>query len=201
MSGTLRSRVERALDVVAATMERLHMIGLVERLARPLLVADALRPQPAIVVLCGGCRASGTLNDATCARVEHGVDLWRRGLAPSLVLSGGRRTPYRPSCAPRMQALAEQLGVDARHIVVEDRSARTTENAREVAQLLRARAISSLLLVTSAVHMRRAKLCFEHEGLEVSCAPVPPRVHDARFVRDVFHEYLGLAYYRVQRWI
>jgi uncharacterized SAM-binding protein YcdF (DUF218 family) len=198
---SLRYRIEQALDRVATALEWFQLLGVVRWLARPLLIRADLRPQPVIVVLCGGCRSTGTLNEATCVRVEHGVDLWRCGLAPVLVLSGGRRTPHRPSCAPRMKVLAERLGVPAAQMIVEDRSSRTTENAREVAQLLHDLHVSSVLLVTSPVHMRRAKLCFEKQGLAVSCAPTPGRTQGARFAREVLHEYIGLAYYRAQGWV
>jgi uncharacterized SAM-binding protein YcdF (DUF218 family) len=197
----LRHRVERALDRIGAVAESWGLVRAVVWLARPLLVEADLRPLPFIVVLCGGCRSTGKLNDASCARVEYGVELWRRGLGHTLILSGGRRTPHRPSCAPRMKALAEGFGVSAGQIVVEDRSSRTTENAAEVAALLRALGASSMLLVTSPFHMRRAKLCFEKQGLDVACAPTPRMGHGALLAKEVLHEYLGLAYYRAQGWV
>ncbi|HEV8439316.1 MAG TPA: YdcF family protein [Methylomirabilota bacterium] len=198
----LRWRVERMLDAAGATVDRLGLGGLVSWLGRRLLVGEELRARPFIVVLCGGCRSSGRLNEATCRRVEYGVELWRRGLAPSLILSGGRPTPHRPSCAPRMKALAEALGVPASRIMVEDRSRRTIENAREVTKLVRAAGAAAVLLVTSPLHMRRAKLCFEKRGLNVSCAPAAGLpAAGATPTKEVLHEYLGLAYYRAQRWL
>jgi uncharacterized SAM-binding protein YcdF (DUF218 family) len=196
----LRRLVERLLDGAGWLAERLGLGRLAGWLARPLLVPADLAPAPAIVVLCGGCRFNGQLNAATCARVEHGVDLFRRGLAPRIILSGGRPTPYRPNCAVRMKALAERLGVPAGRILVEDRSSRTVENAREVASLLRIAGAPSALLVTGSLHMRRARRCFERQGVRVSCAPVP-RIGDAGLLaKEVLHEYIGLAYYRLRRW-
>ena len=96
-----RYRVERALDLISGAAARLGVAGFAPWLARPLLVAPDLRPRPFIVVLCGGCRFSGELSESTCARVEHGVGLFRHGLAPRLILSGGRWAPHRPACAPR----------------------------------------------------------------------------------------------------
>ncbi len=81
-------------------------------------------------------------------------------------------------------------------------SASTAENAREVARLLRAEATRSILLVTSPLHMRRAKLCFEKLGVHVSCAPTPGTGHRSSLLaKEVLHEYIGLAYYRAHRWI
>lgn len=196
-----RYRVERALDGISAAAARLNLHALAPWLAKPLLVDPDLTPQPFIVVLCGGCRFSGQLSEATCTRVEHGVRLFRQGLAPRLILSGGRWASHRPPCAPRMKAHALALGLCSEEILVEDRSTRTSENAREVARLLHGHAARSILLVTSPVHMRRAKLCFEKQGIEVSCAPTPRLAHDTLFTKEVLHEYIGLAYYRAVGWI
>ena len=197
-----RYRVERALDAISGAAARLGLLRLAPWLARPRLVAEDVRPQPFIVVLCGGCRFSGQLSESTCARVEHGVRLFEQGLAPRLILSGGRWAPHRPACAPRMQALALALGVPPEAIIVENRSTSTAENAREVARLLRPEATPSILLVTSPLHMRRAKLCFEKLGVRVSCAPTPDTgARSSLFVKEALHEYIGLAYYRAHRWI
>jgi uncharacterized SAM-binding protein YcdF (DUF218 family) len=199
-----RYRVERALDLISGVAAQLPLPKLASWLARPLLVEEDVRPRPFIVVLCGGCRFNGRLSESTCARVEHGVRLFDKGLAPRLILSGGRWAPHRPACAPRMKALARSLGVPADAIIAEDRSTRTAENAREVARLLRTEGARAIVLVTSALHMRRAKLCFEKKGLEVSCAPTPgigTGRHASLVVKEVLHEYLGLAYYRVRGWI
>jgi uncharacterized SAM-binding protein YcdF (DUF218 family) len=197
-----RYRVEGALFGISWVAARLGLLRLTPWLARPLFVAEDVRPQPFIVVLCGGCRFSGRLSESTCARVEHGVRLFEQGLAPRLILSGGRWAPHRPACAPRMQALALALGVPPEAMIVENRSASTAENAREVARLLRAEAAPSILLVTGPLHMRRAKLCFEKLGVHVACAPTPATGHrSSLLVKEVLHEYLGLAYYRAHRWI
>jgi uncharacterized SAM-binding protein YcdF (DUF218 family) len=197
-----RYRVERALDGISWAAARLGLLRFTPWLAQPLFVAADVRPQPFIVVLCGGCRFNGQLSESTVARVEHGVRLFNQGLAPRLILSGGRWAPHRPACAPRMQHLALALGIPPEAIIAESESASTAENAREVARLLRAEAARSILLVTSPLHMRRAKLCFEKLGVRVSCAPTPGAGHRSSLLaKEVLHEYLGLAYYRAHRWI
>jgi uncharacterized SAM-binding protein YcdF (DUF218 family) len=104
-----------------------------------------------------------------------------------------------------MKDLAVQLGVPAGDVLVEAVSSRTAENAREVAAILRAEGASSALVVTSALHARRAKLCFEREGIEVGMAPVP-RIHGepperSSLLSQLLHEYAGLFYYRWRGWL
>jgi uncharacterized SAM-binding protein YcdF (DUF218 family) len=201
----VRRRIERGIEWLGAAAQRLGVDALARHLARPLAVAPDLRSRRFVVVLSGGIRSAGHLNATTVARVHHAVALLRDGRGEVLVVSGGPRRRGRPSAAPAMRALAEELGVEPARILVEGRSSRTSENAREVVRLLPDAARDDVLLVTSALHMRRAMLCFARHGFDVGAAPVavadgedPPR---KSLVTQSLHEYLGLAYYRALGWI
>ena len=50
---------------------------------------DTRRPANAIVVL-GAAQYDGRPSPVLRARVDHAIDLWRRGLAPVLFMTGGR---------------------------------------------------------------------------------------------------------------
>jgi uncharacterized SAM-binding protein YcdF (DUF218 family) len=63
------------------------------------------------------------------------------------------------------------MGVPATAMLLEGQSRTTTENAADTARLLQARGIRKILLVTSALHMRRARGLFERAGFEVVPAP------------------------------
>jgi uncharacterized SAM-binding protein YcdF (DUF218 family) len=201
----VRRRLERAIESLGATALRLGIDTLARHVAGPLALAPDLRPRPFVVALSGGIRSTGHLNATTIARVRRAVDLLQSGRAETLVVSGGPRRRGRPSAAPAMRALAERLGVERRRILVEGRSSRTAENAREVARIIAPDRPLAILLVTSALHMRRAKLCFERVGFDVGPAPVDfvagEDVARASVLTQTLHEYLGLAYYRVAGWI
>jgi len=137
----------------------------------------AAQPVPvgAIVVLAGGSRwdgvnASGaTLLPASLERLAGGAALARRTGLP-LLLSGGSVEPG-PAEADVMQTtLKRDFGLEARFL--ERRSRTTRENARETAALLAPVWIKNVVLVTSAVHMRRAVAEFEAAGVTVVPAPV-----------------------------
>ena len=200
-----RLRVEHAIEGLGGLAVRSRLDRAAARLARPLRVTPQLRPAEFIVVLSGGIRSTGHLNATTVARVREGVTLFRRGLAPRMIMSGGPRRPGRPSSAPHMRALATALGVPLEHILVEDRSSRTAENAREVARLVPDGTASPILLVSSALHLRRAKLCFERSGMTVFPVPVEPApdepVERRSATAQLLHEILGLAYYRLLGWL
>ena len=66
-----------------------------------------------------------------------------------------------------MRVLLHDLGVPDAAMLLEGNSRTTQENARFTTDLLRQRGIDHILLVTSAMHMRRAVAHFEAVGLRV----------------------------------
>lgn len=101
-------------------------------------------------------------------RVWHASRLYAAGKAPVVLLSGGSDMTaalYAESLGMRQFML--DLGVPANALLTEERSRNTRENAEMLAKLLRERGIQKVLLVTSALHMRRAVKLFEQQGLLV----------------------------------
>ena len=129
---------------------------------RALIVEDELHPADAILVLGGETRQGD--------RVAHAVKLYKRGLAPLLVVSG---TPmgFRTHEAEVMQRHAEFLGVPAERILAVKHNADSTrEEADVLVPVLRKRGAKEVILVTSNSHTARAKRVFEK-----AAGPVGPR--------------------------
>ena len=127
----------------------------------------------AIVVLAGGIYHKGSLRpsdeakDASRQRTACGAELWRQGLAPTLLLTGGDATVFRtgPSEASEMKRWALHLGVPESALGLEEKSRTTYENALETKAMLGS---ARILLVTAAYHMPRAVGLFEKQGLVVT---------------------------------
>lgn len=176
----------------------------------------------AILVLGGGVRGIAPPRQspdlgAAADRVWHGAVLFHAGKAPLVVLSGGT-LPWRASEGPEaeaMRAFIRDLGVPEDRVVLEGGSGTTFENARETARMLKERGIERVLLVTSALHMRRAMATFSRAGIEVIPAPTDHEVpiSNPRTLLDwlpdatalegstrAFKEYLGLWVYRMRGW-
>ena len=159
------------------------------------------------VVLAGGRYQDGSLNEAAIVRTIAGVRLYHQGLVPRLLFSGG------PCCgrsaSALMGTLAHDLGVPRSAIFLEEQSTRTSENARYSAEFLRRDGWRSAILVTSPLHLPRARLAFVASGVAV--APVRASEKDLTLVSgtheriallaEAIHEYLGLAFYRLKGWI
>ena len=104
------------------------------------------------------------------------ISLYRAGVAPLLVLSGGGRQAVSEAEVMRKIALAE--GVPAGALITEPRSQTTVENATETAELMSRRGEKAVILVTDSYHAVRARLLFRIAGLtivSVQGARVPMR--------------------------
>ncbi|RKH84563.1 YdcF family protein [Corallococcus sp. AB045] len=140
----------------------------VDRFGRRERVTDA----DALVVLGARVLPGGVPSGALVARVEQAVALYRRGVAPWLLLSGGVGT-HSPSEARVMRELAVAAGVPASACVLEEDSHSTQANARFSARVLRERGARRVVVVSDPYHLLRARQCFRREGLEVATSPAP----------------------------
>jgi uncharacterized SAM-binding protein YcdF (DUF218 family) len=138
---------------------------------------EAVPAAAAMVVLGGGVGgARGTARPypdllPAADRVWHAARLYHAGKAPRVLLSGGITRPNEPSEAQSMQVFLRALGVPDAAIVREDASMTSGANAQRAAALLRPQGVDTVILVTSALHMRRARAEFERAGLKVIPAP------------------------------
>jgi len=94
--------------------------------------------------------------------------LYKAGKASWVVLSGGADlSMVQESEAKAMAGFIEGLGVPSSALILEEQSRTTSQNASMTAVLLKDRNMHHILLVTSALHMERAKCLFEKQGLQV----------------------------------
>ncbi|MEQ9232358.1 MAG: YdcF family protein [Cyclobacteriaceae bacterium] len=106
-------------------------------------------------------------------RLMEAVKLYKDGKVRKILISGGGADILYPvfNEGKSLKELSGIMGVPDQDIMWEDKSRNTFENAQFTSDLL-AEKEYSLVLVTSAFHMPRAKSCFEKAGLEVSVYPV-----------------------------
>jgi len=154
----------------------------------PVVPISSLPSAAAIVVLGGSVRPPETPDAPVdlgggADRVWHAARLYKAGKAPLIVLCGGSDPGFSVmSEAQAMQVFLRDLGVPDQAVLLEEESRNTRQNAQYAARLLHERGLRRVLLVTSALHMERARLEFESEGLEVIAAPTdrqagaPPRI-------------------------
>ena len=100
-------------------------------------------------------------------RLLCAAELYRAGKAPLILLSGGNVSFLESFAAPpeakAASGVLEEWGIPQSAILVEGRSQSTHENAEFSKRVLVERGITRVLLVTSALHMRRASASFRRE--------------------------------------
>jgi uncharacterized SAM-binding protein YcdF (DUF218 family) len=131
-----------------------------------------------------------------------------------ILLSGGGEDSER-SEAELMADVLQVMAVPSDKLLLERHSRDTHDNAVNAAGMLRDRNMQSVLLVTSAFHMRRSQALFEAQGLKVIPAPtdyqhnrgvstiptgIPTSSGLARTTLAI-HEYVGYWIYRMRGWL
>lgn len=125
----------------------------------------------AVVVLGGGVNdlswvpAPPAPSGQSLERLVNGIYQARTLRLPLVIAGGsGRITPGGVPEADAMAEMAVRLGFPGKDIVIENRSRNTWENAEAVKQAIQGRTI---ILVTSAFHMKRAAGMFKKQGFTV----------------------------------
>ncbi|HKY28647.1 MAG TPA: YdcF family protein [Pyrinomonadaceae bacterium] len=106
-------------------------------------------------------------------RINHGIDLYRKGRVRKLIFTGGQGNPGEPteSSAARQYALLN--GVPAHDILIEEKSHTSYENIVYAKQLADAHAIKKVLIVSDPLHMKRAVTMARDLGLVADPSPTP----------------------------
>ena len=147
------------------------IIGWLASLAAVLHAArrDDAQAADAIVVL-GAAQYAGRPSPVLQARLDHAVSLWRRGLAPRLVLTGGTGVGDTTSEAAVSRRYVMRRGVPDSAIVLENRGRTTSESMRAVADLLGATE-GRVVLVSDPFHSLRLGIIARRLGLEPYLSP------------------------------
>ncbi len=130
-------------------------------------------------IVVAGCpvRPDGQPTAALMRRTTKAVELWQKGLAPVIVLTGGV-SKWPPAEAVAAARFARELGVPEAALMIEDRSKTTAENARFARKLALfdsdhapttgnddsrqggARSGLRIIVVTDSYHVRRCEWLF-----------------------------------------
>jgi uncharacterized SAM-binding protein YcdF (DUF218 family) len=151
---------------------------------------DQSRRAAAIVVL-GAAHYEGRPSPVLRARLDHALVLWRKGLAPRLILTGGRGPRDTTSEAEVGQRYALRHGVPAEAIALETAGRTTSESLRAVSRMMEREADRSVVLVSDPFHMLRLSILARRLGLIAFTSPTttsPISANSAASMRYVLGE-------------
>ena len=158
---------------------------------------DEERPADAIVVM-GAAQYDGRPSPVFAARLDHGVALYLAGVAPRLIVTGGKVVGDRTTEAAVGRAFAIERGVPAEVIVLEDQSRTTLESIRAVAGLLKADGAGAVIFVSDRPHMLRVLRMAADAGITAWGSPTrtsPIEDDLTGRIEATVHELGALAYY------
>jgi uncharacterized SAM-binding protein YcdF (DUF218 family) len=162
---------------------------MVSTLASPLIRRDSLPARvDAIGVLAAGFTADGMMRSETLDRLLTGLSLARRGVARTVLVSR-ERSEYRGrviSDSVDQESLLA-LAKPSAQIIFVDSVFNTRTEALRMKAVAQSRGWSTLAVVTSPLHTRRACATFEAVGLKVVCVPAEVResgLHEGSIAQD-----------------
>jgi uncharacterized SAM-binding protein YcdF (DUF218 family) len=194
------------------------LMHLLEKNVPPLQAATA-RGADAIVILGGGVYHDAleypgdTVNGLSLERLEYGAYLQRQTGLPILV-TGGNPEGGTPEGILMQRTLQQEFKVPVRW--VEARALDTAQNAQFSAALLKTAGVRKVLVVSHAWHLPRARIAFEHQGLDFIAAPTRfasgrgqrtgaeffdfvPQARALLKSHYALHELIGMLWYKLSR--
>jgi len=159
---------------------------------------DEQRPADAVVVL-GAAQFNGVASEVFAARLDHAVELVKAGVAPYLIVTGGKQPGDRTTEAATARAYARARGIAAARILMEDTGRSTLESLQQVAVVMRDHHLHTAVFVSDRTHMLRVLRMATDLGIDGWGSPTatsPTDLDPARRSRAILHEMAGLvAYY------
>lgn len=131
---------------------------------------DRAAPADAIVVL-GAAQYSGRPSPVLQARLDQAAALYRRGLAPRVILTGGTAPGDRTSEAAVGRAYLRRAGIPATALFMESEGRTTHTSLDAVAALAAPLGIRRVILVSDPFHLLRARTIARRLGFEALTSP------------------------------
>jgi uncharacterized SAM-binding protein YcdF (DUF218 family) len=189
----MRSRVTKTLKILIVVL--VLAIGLTAaRIYRYGSTSSDTQADAAVVL--GAAVWSQGVSPVFRERINHAIDLHRRGRVHKIIFTGGQGNPNEPTEAAAGRAYAVNNGISASDILIEQRSHTTYENLVYAKQLADVHGLKKVLIVSDPMHMKRAITMAQDVGLDAHPSPTLTtrytgfRSQAGELTRETFY-YLG----------
>lgn len=164
-----------------------------------------------VVVLSGEVTRDSLLGPEVLDRMLAALELLRADTGSALVVTRPRRNDAAHTTAARDQRELRALVDRPFPLLAADSVHTTRDEAVQVWKLLRPRGDTSITLVTSPLHTRRACAAFERVGFRVTCVAAPMRGYSVthanspldrlKLFREWLYEQAAWREYRWRGWV
>jgi len=130
--------------------------------------------QADVIIVLGAAAYDAVPSPVFKARIEHGLDLFRDGLAERLIFTGGYGgggARFAESQVARRYAM--RSGVPETAILIESTSQTTYQNLFEARRLMQEHGLQRAIVVSDPLHMARALRLCRGLGIDALGSPTP----------------------------
>jgi uncharacterized SAM-binding protein YcdF (DUF218 family) len=159
---------------------------------------DETRPADVIIVF-GAAEYSGRPSPIYKARLDHAYTLFRQGMAPLIITTGGAAEDPNFSEGGVGRDYLISRGVPDNSIIAETQSSDTRESAARIANILRTNRLQTCLAVSDGYHLFRVKQMLEKQGVTVYASPRPDTRVLSRWqkIRVKMHEAMSYTVWKL----
>jgi uncharacterized SAM-binding protein YcdF (DUF218 family) len=158
---------------------------------------DQARPAQAIVVF-GTAQYNGRPSPVLAARLDHAVDLYRRQLAPVIVVTGGNQPGDKFTEASASADYLLKRGVPDEDVLREVSGTTSWQSLAAAASFLGDRDIKDVLLVSDPFHSYRIRAMASELGLDGYASPTRTSpIHGMTEARYMARETVAVAVGRI----
>jgi uncharacterized SAM-binding protein YcdF (DUF218 family) len=161
---------------------------------------DEAAPAQAIIVL-GAAQYDGVPSPVLANRLDHAVELFEAGIAPLVVVTGGKQEGDRFTEAEAGARYLEAHGVPGGAIERETTGGSSWESLASAARFLRADGITEVVLVSDPYHAMRIDGIAAELGLDATVSPSDGSSSLADFAKETIAVSIGriIGYDRLVR--
>lgn len=161
---------------------------------------DETCPADAAIVL-GASVYENSPSPVFCERINHAIDLYNNGYVKVIIMTGGVGEGNIRSEADIAREYAEEQGIPAGSILKEEASRITAENLKNAKQVMSEHNLSTALIVSDPLHMKRAMLYAHDLDMTAYSSPTPTSLYRSWRTKIPFlmREEFFYVVYRLQR--
>ena len=158
-------------------------------------------PSGAIVVL-GAAQWNGSPSPVLAARLDHAVELYQKGVAPTIIVTGGKQAGDRVTQGRAGYDYLRKRGVPDKAIKVEVDGTNTFEELSAAALIMRNAGLGEhVVLVSDPYHLARAEGIAGEVGLSAVGSPADTPSSASQYAKETLAVGLGrfVGYGRLSR--
>lgn len=151
-----------------------YLLFVAEQIKRQSTVEEAR--QADVIIVLGAAEYRGRPSPVLQARLNHALSLYRRGLAPFVLTTGGSGGDPVFTEGEVGRAYLTQHGVPSEAILVEPEGATTAQSLEAATEIMRRMNLHSCIVVSDGYHIYRVKKLLQTRDFQVFGSPRPEAI-------------------------